>query len=128
MDQWRLRSSRGTFVLLVASFLLIGPTLAGVGATLPLVAGFAVLAGALWAGRDDLRRFPVVAGYDTGWYARDSWLAAVVAAVLTLVVLGAPPAELQATGGFVGLAGMINYFLRPLYLVIAETILSLVRR
>ncbi len=128
MDQWRLRSSRGTYVLLVASFLLIGPTVAGVGATLPLVGVFAALAVAFWAGRDALRRLPVVAGYDTGWYAQDSWLAPVLAAVVTLAVLGASPPELQAAGGFVGLAGMVNYFLRPLYLLIAETILSVVRR
>lgn len=128
MDQWRLRSSRGTYILLLASFLLIGPTVAGVGATLPLVAVFAALAVAFWAGRDSLRRLPVVAGYDTGWYARDSWLAAVLGGVVTLVVFGAPSAELQAVGGLVGLTGMVNYFLRPLYLLIAEMILGLVRR
>jgi len=128
MDQWRYRSSRGTYVLLVASFLLIGPTLAGVGPTLPLVTVHAALAVAFWAGRDELRRLPVVAGYDAGWYARDSWLAAALAGVITLGVLGARSAELRAAGGFVGLAGMVNYFLRPLYLLIAGTVLSVVRR
>jgi hypothetical protein len=127
MDQWRYRSSRGTYVLLVASFFLIGPTVAGVSATLPLLVAYAGLAVVCWAGRDTLRQLPVVAGYDLGWYARDSWLGAVVAAGVGLAVLGAPPAELQAAGGFVGLAGMVNYFLRPLYLLVVGTVLDVVR-
>ncbi len=127
MDQWRYRSSRGTYVLLVASFLLIGPAAVGVGATPALLVVCAALAPGCWAGRDTLSRLPVVAGYDLGWYARDSWLAAAIAGVVALVVFGAPPAELQAAGGVVGLVGMVNYFLRPLYLLVAGAVLGAVR-
>lgn len=127
MGQWRYRSSRGTYVLLVASFLLIGPTVVGVGATLPLLAAYVGLALVCGVAREEFRRLPVVAGSDLGWYARDSWLAAAVGGVVALVVFGAPPAELQAAGGVVGLAGMANYFLRPLYLLVADVVLGLVR-
>ncbi|MXR50102.1 hypothetical protein GRX03_00565 [Halovenus sp. WSH3] len=122
MDDWRLRSRRATYILLVGSFLLIGPGLAGVGATLPVAVGLAALAAGLWAVRDQFRALPTVAGYDLGWYARDSWLGAAVCVPVVLVGLGGPPAELQALGGFVGLVGMVNYFLRPLYLLVADAL------
>jgi hypothetical protein len=127
MDQWRYRSSRGTYILLAASFLLIGPTVVGLGATLPLLAAYVGIAALAWAGREGLRGLPVVAGYDLGWYARDSWLAALFAGVASLAVFGAPPPELQAAGGILGLVGMVNYFLRPLYLLIADVLVGLVR-
>mgnify|MGYP006926898112 CR=1 FL=1 len=127
MDDWRLRSRRVTYILLVASFLLIGPGLAGVGPTIPLAGGLAVLAALLWLGRDRLRMLPTVVGYDLGWYARDSYLAAVLSVPLVLLRLGGLAAELQALGGLVGLVGMANYFLRPLYLLVANALVGLVR-
>ena len=127
MDAWRHRSQRVTYILLVASFLLIGPGLVGLGATIPLAAGLAVLAGGLWAVRDRLRTLPSVVGYDLGWYAQDSWLAAAGTVPIVLGSLGGPAAELQALGGVVGLVGMVNYFLRPLYLLVADLLVRLVR-
>ncbi|WP_336326618.1 hypothetical protein [Halovenus sp. HT40] len=127
MDAWRHRSQRVTYILLAASFLLIGPGLVGLGATIPLVAGLAVLAGGLWTVRDRLRTLPSVVGYDLGWYARDSWLAAAGTTPVVLVSLGGPAAELQALGGIVGLVGMVNYFLRPLYLLVADLLVRLIR-
>ena len=38
-----------------------------------------------------------------------------VATAVSLAFLGASPAELRALGGLVGLVGMTNYFLRPVY-------------
>lgn len=127
MDDWRLRSRRVTYVLLVASFLLIGPGLAGVDPTIPLAGGFAALVAGLWLLRHRLRTLPTVVGYDLGWYARDSYLAAAVPVPIVLLRLGGPAAELQAFGGFVGLVGMVNYFLRPLYLLVAGTLVDLLR-
>lgn len=127
MDDWRLRSRRVTYVLLVASFLLIGTGLAGVGATLPVAGGLAALGAGLWAVRDTLRTLPTVVGYNLGWYARDSWLAPAVSIPVVLLGLGGPPAELQALGGFVGLVGMGNYFLRPLYLLVGSALWRLLR-
>jgi hypothetical protein len=116
-----------TYILLVASFLLIGPGLVGFGPTIPLAGGLAALAALLWLGRDRLRTLPTVVGYDLGWYARDSYLAAVLSVPLVLVRLGGPAAELQAVGGLVGLVGMANYFLRPLYLLVVNFLVRLVR-
>jgi len=127
MDDWRLRSSRATYVLLVASFLLIGPGVVGFGPTVVLAAGLAALTAGLWGVRDRLRELPVLAGYDLGWYARDSWLGAAVTLPIVLGSLNSPPPELQALGGLVGLLGMANYFLRPLYLLVASFFLNLVR-
>jgi hypothetical protein len=127
MDDWRLRSRRATYVLLVASFLLIGPGLAGLGPTVPLAGGFAALGAGLWLLRDRLRTLPTVVGYDFGWYARDSYLAAALSLPIVLLSLGGPAAELQAFGGVVGLVGMLNYFLRPLYLLVAGVLWNLLR-
>lgn len=114
-----MRSQRATVVLLIASALLIVPGLLGIGATLPLAAVLAGLAGALWALREQLTALPTVVGYDLGWYARDSWAGAFFGVIIVLGTLGAPPPELRAFGGIVGLIGMVNYFLRPLYLFVA---------
>lgn len=119
MDEWRFRSRRLTFVLILASFLLIGPGLAGLGSSVPLALGLAVGAAGCWSAREQLRTLPTVIGYDIGWYARDSYLAAGLAAVVVLLGLGGPAVELQALGGVIGLVGMLNYFLRPLYLFVA---------
>ncbi|MFT4946061.1 MAG: hypothetical protein ACI8TL_000292 [Natronomonas sp.] len=127
MDDWRLRTSRATYILLVASFLLIGPALAGFGPTIPLVAGLTALAVGLWTVRERFLALPTILGCDLGWYARDSWLAAAVSVPVVLVGLGGAPAELQALGGLVGLLGMVNYFLRPLYLLVAGFLVQLAR-
>lgn len=127
MDDWRHRSTRATYVLLVASFLLISPSVVGFGSTGSLAGGLAILAAGLWTVRDQLRALPSLVGYDLGWYARDSWVAAAIAVPVVLVNLGSPPAELQALGGVIGLAGMANYFLRPLYLLVAGFLWNMVR-
>lgn len=116
METWRNRSRRVTIVLVVASAVLIGPAYAGVGATLGLAITLAAVAAALWAVRDELGRLPEVVGYDLGEYASDGWIGVALAVAVVLLTLGAPAVELQAFGGLAGLVGMVNYFLRPLYL------------
>ena len=116
MDHWRRRSRRFTWVLLFASATLIFPALLESGATLPLAAVLASLAGALWILREQLATLPTVVGYDLGLYGRDCWIGAAVGSAVTLAFLGASADELQALGGLTGLVGMVNYFLRPLYL------------
>ena len=119
MDHWRRRSRRFTWVLLFASATLIFPALLESGATLPLAAVLASLAGALWLLREQLATLPTVVGYDLGLYGRDCWIGAAVGSAVTLAFLGASADELQALGGLTGLVGMVNYFLRPLYLYVA---------
>ena len=117
MDDWTERTLSATMVLLAASFVLILPALAGVGASLPLLGALVVLGAVLAAGRSVLADLPRVLGHDVGTHARDLWVGPLVAAALVVLVApDASPVELQAIGGIAGLLGMINYFIRPLYL------------
>jgi len=106
---------RATVVLVVASILLAAPGFAGLGATLPLVVGLAALAAAAFAFRDRFAAWPTVLGYDLGQHGAVLWAGPAVATLVCLVGLGTTHGELQALGGLVGLAGMGNYFLRPVY-------------
>jgi hypothetical protein len=105
-----------TLLLLVAGLLLVGLSLLGVGASLPLAGGFVVLAVGLFLTRPETT-IGRVAGVDVDLILRWLWLALVIAAVPLVVRPTATPGEVQALGGLVGLAGMANYFLRPLYLL-----------
>lgn len=116
MERWRRRSRRLTWVSIVASAALIVPGLLGTGGTLPLAAVLGSFAGALWVVREQLTTLPTVVGYDLGWYASDCWLGVLLGAVVVLLTVGVSPAELKALGGVAGLVGMVNYFLRPLFL------------
>lgn len=122
MEVWRDRSRRATIVLVVTSAVLIGPAAAGIGATLWLAAALGALTAALWTARETLGSLPTVVGYDLGEHARDGWIGAALGTAVVLVTLGAPAVELQAFGGFAGLIGMVNYFLRPLYLFLVAAI------
>ena len=106
---------RLTVVLLVASVFVIGPGLAGLGGSALLVVAALLVAGGLYVIRDRLQAAPRVAGHDLGHYADALWMSGVVAAAVLLFGLSATPGELRALGGIVGLVGMANYFLRPVY-------------
>jgi hypothetical protein len=108
---------RVTVLLLVAAALAIGFGVAGVGASLPIVVGLLVLTAVLYAGRPDDGRFGSVAGVDAGGVVQSLWVAPLVTSLSLLVRLSATPGEMQAIGGLLGLAGMANYFLRPVYLL-----------
>jgi len=108
---------RVTALLLVAAALAIGLGVAGVGASLPVVVGFLALAGGLYALRPEPDRFAPVAGIHVGDILNALWLAPLVVAAVLVVRLSATPGEMQAIGGLLGLAGMANYFLRPVYLL-----------
>ena len=112
---WKTETFRLTVVLVAASVALVGAGVAGVGGSLLLAVVFAGLAGVLFAARDALAAAPVVVGHDVGHYGAVLWVGPLVGTVIVLVALDATPAELQALGGLVGLAGMVNYFLRPVY-------------
>lgn len=116
MDDWQELTLRATVVLLVTSAVLIGPGLVGVGASLPFIVALVALGVGLAALRSELSSLPTALGHDLGEYARDLWLAPFLAAVLFAGYPDASPAELQALGGFAGFVGMVNYFLRPVYL------------
>ncbi|WP_302082225.1 hypothetical protein [Salinibaculum rarum] len=112
---WNEETFRLTVVLLLASLLLIGPGLAGFGGSLLLVVDVLLVAAGLYAVRDRLATAPEVLTHDLGHYAAALWTSGVVAAAVLLFRLSATPDELVALGGLVGLLGMVNYFLRPVY-------------
>lgn len=112
---WREESVRATFVLLVASLLLVGPGLAGLGSSLVLAVAVLATAVGLFALRARIPGGPTVLDQKLGAYARVVWVGPAIAGAVCLAFLGASPAELQALGGLVGLLGMVNYFLRPVY-------------
>ncbi len=121
------RSLRGlatesTVVPLTAGLLLIGLSLAGVGASLPLALALGAASVAAFLGRDSLPTVGRVLGHDLDRYLRDAWTALGLAALTVLLGTGATPGELQALGGLLGLLGMVNYFLRPAYLLAIELV------
>lgn len=115
MERWRDEPEvRLTLALLAGAAVLVALGTAGVGGSPALVAGLAALTVlANVAGRALL---------DSAWrrvdphaYAADLWVGGLVAAVAVAMFPDATPGEVQALGGLVGLAGMGNYFLRPVY-------------
>ena len=104
-----------TATCLAASLTLIGPGVAGVGATPLLALLLLVVAACLFVARDPPEdvggRLPPVVAVAL----RAVWLGPVLGAAVVVVAGGASPGELQAYGGLFGLIGMVNYFLRPVY-------------
>jgi hypothetical protein len=127
MDDWQAMTLRVTVVLLVTSVVLIGPGLAGIGASVGLTLVLVAAAMGLAAARPPLTDLPTVFDHDLGEYAQDLWLGPALGALALLVVPDASPAELQTLGGLAGLVGMVNYFLRPVYALIL-TLVARARR
>ena len=105
-----------TAVCLVAAGILLGLGVVGATASPVLAAVLLALAGGLYLTRPS-PALGVVAGVDVDGLLSTLWLAPALAALPVLLEPGATPAEVQALGGLLGLAGMANYFLRPLYLL-----------
>lgn len=104
-----------TVALVTASLAVIVPGVAGTGASLVLSAVLVAGAGLLFAVTDGLEGRPRVLGHELGQYVSVLWAGLLVAAVTVFVFETASPGELQTLGGLLGLLGMVNYFLRPVY-------------
>lgn len=126
MADWQEWTLRLTVVLVVTSFVLLLPGLSGIGASPTLAIALGGLSLAVFSLRDTLHDLPTVAEHDLGLYGRDLWLAPLLAIGAIVFFPGASPAELQSLGGIAGFAGMVNYFLRPIYLLGYSTLRSLV--
>lgn len=116
MQRLRVLANRLTIILLVASVCLLLPGLAGIGASVLLTV---ILAGgglAFATVRNELDAVPTFLGYRLDRHVPDIWLSLFIAATVLLAFPGATAPELQALGGMVGLVGMTNYFLSPVYL------------
>jgi len=105
---------RATGVLLTAGLSLVTVGTAGVAASLPLAIAFVVLAGGLRVATEAVEA-PSGEGVSVRTVATDLWVGPALAAAVLVGWLDATPGEVQALGGVVGLVGMLNYFLRPLY-------------
>jgi hypothetical protein len=105
-----------TAVCLLASAMVLSLGLVGATASPLLVVVFLALSAGLYYSRPDAS-VGYVYGLDVDGLLDALWLAPAVAAVPLLLELGATPGEMQALGGLLGLAGMANYFLRPVYLL-----------
>jgi hypothetical protein len=118
MDRWLDDTVvRLTLVSLTGGFCLIAAGTADVAASPLLAVG-------LFAAAAGLRALGVtvansdVAGRDTANVAPVLWTGPAVAGAVVLLWLDATPGEVQALGGLIGLVGMANYFLRPVYHVV----------
>lgn len=118
MTRWPARLLRLTIVCLATSAALIGPGVAGLGPSLPLAGALFALGAGLFALRDRLATLPTVVTYDLGEYGQDLWLAAVLGGLVVLLAPAESAVELLTLGGVVGLLGMANYFLRPVFMVL----------
>jgi hypothetical protein len=118
MERWRDEPEvRLTLALLAGAGVLVALGSAGVGGSLVLVVALAAVTVLASLAGDEL--------LDTAWrrvdphgYVADLWVGLLVAGVAVLLFLDATPGEVQALGGLVGLVGMCNYFLRPVYRIL----------
>ena len=103
---------RVSAVFLLAAVLLIPVGYAGIAASPILPVGFAVLAAGLYVAWQRSEEY--------GVYLSGLWLGPVVAAVVAIAGfgIGVSAGELQALGGIVGLVGVFNLILRPVYRVV----------
>jgi len=112
------QTRRITSVCLVAAAVLIGPGAAGLAPSLAFVAGCLGLAGLALTARERL-----VATVDrevVRVHAQTLWIGLALAAAVGLLWMDLTPGELQTVGGLVGLLGMANYLLRPVYHFLAS--------
>jgi len=110
-----------TALCLIASGMVLALGVAGVQSTPALVGFLVVLSVGLYLTRPSISVGHVLK-FDVDSLLRSLWLAPLVAALPLVVELGATPGEMQALGGLLGLAGMANYFLRPVYLLVYDVV------
>ncbi|QSG08165.1 hypothetical protein [Halapricum desulfuricans] len=109
-----------TAIALVAAAVLLAPAFAGFGASLALAVvavGLTVLA---FLAREAIRTLAPVPWLQL--HFETVWVGAAVAALVLVAFAGVTPAELQTLGAVVGLLGLFNYLLRPIYLTLGSVL------
>ncbi|WP_262179363.1 hypothetical protein [Haloarcula laminariae] len=115
-----------TVLCLVAAGTLLALGAAGVPASPALVVFLVALSAGLYYTRPDATAGRVL-GLDVDSLLSALWLTPALAAVPVLLEPTASAEELGALGGVIGLVGMLNYFLRPVYLL-GYSLVETVRR
>jgi hypothetical protein len=116
-----------TALLVAASLALIVPGTAGLGASFPLVVLVVAVGLALQAGVRRVKHHPRVDTTRLGDVLRVVPTGVLLGGLVVLFSPTATAGELQALGGLSGLLGMLNYFFRPVYGLVAGGIRFLER-
>lgn len=105
-----------TSVALLTSVILVGLGVAGFTPSLVFAAGAAGLAGVALAARE---RLVALAPHEAlAVHAESLWIGPALAAGVLVIYGDLTAGELQTVGALIGLAGMANYLLRPVYAVL----------
>lgn len=102
-------------LVLLAGLCLVGAGVLGVAAGPVLFAPLLAATVALYLAREILPRVELVRDWALADLGEDLWLAPLIGAAAMAVAPNATAGELQSIGGLLGLAALLNYFLRPIY-------------
>jgi hypothetical protein len=108
-DKYERGILRISAVFVIAAALIIPLVYVGIGPNPVLLLVYGAIAAGLYVAWQRADAYSM--------YVSGLWLGPVIAAVTVVVgiVLGTTPAEFQALGGIVGIIGVINLLLRPVY-------------
>lgn len=114
-----------TSIALVAAAVLLAPAFAGLAPSIALATvtlGATVLA---FVVRKQVRELAPVSWL--GLYFEAVWAGVAVATLVLVAFLDATAAELQTLGAVVGLIGLFNYLLRPVYFTLGSLLSRIAR-
>lgn len=124
-DRIERTTGAATSIALVAAGVLLVPAFAGFGASLALAAltaGVTVLA---FLARQQVRALAPVPWLRL--HFETAWIGAAVAALVLVAFAGSTSEELQTLGAVVGLLGLFNYLLRPIYFAAGSIVVRVMR-
>lgn len=120
-DKYERGILRISAVCIIAAALLIPWGFVGIGPSPVLLLALAGASAGLYYA------WQATESYDT--YLSGLWLGPAIAALVLAVafVIGATPGELQTMGGLVGLVGVFNLLMRPVYRIVHYVVAGVVQ-